>query len=540
MRLRSVYIKNFRALREVTINFSDMTVIIGENDCGKTSVMLALEVFFEGKKLNNKSDYFKKEISSPVIIQARFEQLGDRFSEYGLSSEDKAVIRRTFNFNETVINEIELGGQRKTIPEKKLGALLPDFVLVPASRNLESQGKMTTTSLFGKLLRPLIKQIIAEQGARPADELRNEIRLGVAKRINDVEAAMREQLNNPDLKLIHDVDVDPLQGIQVPIVMSDERVDEIPIENRGAGVQNSFILALFRTYAKHETPDFILAIEEPENSLHPRAQHEMRWAMQDLSRSSQVICTTHSPVFLDLGRLEDNVVLRRRSDGATEPSYFSLHGNELNELRELIGVKVSDSLLSGGGNCTLIVEGDTELHAYPHLFACLGINPRSLGISIISAGGSDSKKMVMHAKILKAYNLPCIIVLDKNKEAEAIEIKSYRLPNVKNVYVLQKGNFEEYLPLEIMIEVINELCQANIADCGLPNVEPISKFDIDTSKPIENQLKKLVYERYVWERFDYLKVRLGEEVGKRMVERRLKPDSQIAEILSQTKEVALD
>ena len=61
MRLRSVYIKNFRALREVTISFSNMTVIIGENDCGKTSVMLALQVFFEAKKLNDESDYFKKE-----------------------------------------------------------------------------------------------------------------------------------------------------------------------------------------------------------------------------------------------------------------------------------------------------------------------------------------------------------------------------------------------------------------------------------------------------------------------------------------------
>jgi putative ATP-dependent endonuclease of OLD family len=540
MRLRSIFIKNFRALREVTIDFSDMTVIIGENDCGKTSVMLALEVFFEGMKLNNKSDYFKKETINPVIIQARFEQLGNKFSEYNLSSEDEVVIRRTFDFNETVNSEIELGGEWKKIPEKKLGTLLPDFVLVPASRSLESQGKMTTTSLFGKLLRPLIKQILTEQGARPADELRNEIRLGVSKRINDVEGAMREQLNNYDMRLVHDVNVDPLQGIQVPIVMSDERVDEIPIENRGAGVQNNFILALFRTYAKYETPDFILAIEEPENSLHPRAQREMRWAMQDLSHTSQVICTTHSPVFLDLGRLEDNVVLRRKSDGSTEPSYFSLHGDELNNLRELIGVKVSDSLLSGGGNCTLIVEGDTELHAYPHLFACLGINPRSLGISLISAGGSDAKKMVMHAKILKAYNLPCIIVLDKNKESEAQEIKSHRLSNVRNVFVLQKGNFEEYLPLEIMIEVINELCLADIAERGSSNVEPISKFDIDMSKPIENQLKKLVHEKYIGVRFEYLKVRIGEEVGKRMKERGIEPDREITEILFQTKNVALD
>jgi putative ATP-dependent endonuclease of the OLD family len=399
---------------------------------------------------------------------------------------------------------------------------------------------MTSTGLFGKLLRPLIKQILVTEGAGSAAELKKQLCLGVSKRIADVQDAMREQLNNPDLKLEHDVDVDPLQGIQVPVVMSDERVNQIPIENRGAGVQNSFILALFRIYAKYETPDFILAIEEPENSLHPRAQREMRWAMQDLSRSSQIICTTHSPVFLDLGRLEDNVVLRRRNDGATVPSYFSLKSvDELNDLRELIGIKVSDALLGGGGNCTLIVEGETELYAYPHLFACLNMNPRSLGISIIAAGGSDVQKMVMHAKILKAYNLPCIIVLDKNKEAEAKEIESHKLPNVKNVFVLKKGNFEEYLTLEILIEVVNKLCQPEATDRGQKDIKPISKSDIDISKPIENQLERLVHERYLGVRFKYLKVQLGEEVGKLMVERKLKPDEEIAGILAKAKEVAL-
>jgi len=182
----------------------------------------------------------------------------------------------------------------------------------------------------------------------------------------------------------------------------------------------------------------------------------MRWAMQDFSRKSQVICTTHSPVFLDLGKLEDNIVLRRKNNGATETSHFSL--NDPNELRELVGIKVSDALLSGGGNCTLIVEGDTELYASPHMFRCVGVNPRSLGISIISAGRSDLKKMLMHARILKAYNLPCIIIVDNNKAREAEIIEAEKMPNVKMVRTLSKGNFEEYLPLELAVEVLNDLC----------------------------------------------------------------------------------
>jgi predicted ATP-dependent endonuclease of OLD family len=342
-------------------------------------------------------------------------------------------------------------------------------------------------------------------------------------------------MNNNLIKLEHDVEIDLLKGIEIPLLVDDERVQGIPLENRGAGLQSSFIVALFRVYAKYETPNCILAIEEPENSLHPRAQREMRWAMQDFTRHAQVIATTHSPVFLDLGRLEDNIVLRRRGDGATVTAYFDMENP--NELRELVGIKVSDALLSGGGNCTIIVEGDTELYAYPHFFQAAGYNARSLGISIVAAGGSDAKKMLMHARILNAYKLPCLIVLDHGKVREAEKIEGKKIPNLKKIYPLAKGTIEDYLPLEILIEVTNELCKSEVEEYGGEQRE-ISKFDIDVDKPVENQLKKLVHERFTGVRFEYLKVRLGQEVGKRMVERGLRPDPEIEAILEEAARIA--
>jgi len=539
MRLRTISITNFRALRKLEIQLSAMTVVIGENDCGKTSVMLALETFFEKKKLSDPADYFKKTVGTPVVIEAVFDDIGERFADYGLSKEDKARIRRTFECDKSAVNEIEVKGNWKKVPQKKFDELRPDFVLVPAARSLESQGKMTATSLFGKLFRPLIRQVVEGEGAGAAEELRQKIRFGVTKRVSDLEAAMREQLNNTELSLTHDILIDPLKGIEIPVEMSDERVDGIPIANRGAGVQNSFILGLFRTYAKYETEDFILAIEEPENSLHPRAQREMMWAMQDFSQTSQVICTTHSPVFLDIGRLEDNIVLRRKSDGATEPAYFCLQSpEEVNDLRDLLGIRVSDALLAGGGNCTLIVEGLTELYAYPHFFQCIGINSRSLGLSIVAAGGGDMKNMLRHAKVLRAFGLPCIIVVDKDKTDAARKIEARKMSNVKLVHALQKGTVEEYLPLEIMIEVVNKFSLADVEERGQDDVKVISKFDIDSSKPVANQLQRLVHERYLGVRFEHMKVHLGEEVGKLMVERGIKPDEEIISILREAEEVA--
>jgi hypothetical protein len=127
---------------------------------------------------------------------------------------------------------------------------------------------------------------------------------------------------------------------------------------------------------------------------------------------------------------------------------------------------------------------------------------------------------------------------DKYDEAEKIKSEAKKLLVVKGIYVLKKHSFEDYLPLEIVIEVINEFCQKELEDCGRGEAEPISKFDIDDSKSTENQLRRLVHEKYIGVRFEYLKVRLGEEVGRLMVERGLKPDDEIKEILNKANEIA--
>lgn len=81
MRISAVRIVNFRALRELELKLASLSVIIGENDCGKTSVMLALQTFFNGAKLTDKGDYFKTNVQQPVQIEVQFVETGDRFGE---------------------------------------------------------------------------------------------------------------------------------------------------------------------------------------------------------------------------------------------------------------------------------------------------------------------------------------------------------------------------------------------------------------------------------------------------------------------------
>jgi putative ATP-dependent endonuclease of the OLD family len=49
MKIQSVHIKNFRALKDVTIPFDSVTTFIGPNGAGKSTVLRALDWFFNGK-----------------------------------------------------------------------------------------------------------------------------------------------------------------------------------------------------------------------------------------------------------------------------------------------------------------------------------------------------------------------------------------------------------------------------------------------------------------------------------------------------------
>lgn len=114
MKISQVKISNFRGYKnETTINFNDLTVFVGKNDVGKSTVLEALDVFFnEGKGVINmdKEDINKQgleEDSKDIHIAVVFEELPASLvidstnettlkSEYLLTSDGKLEIVKTY------------------------------------------------------------------------------------------------------------------------------------------------------------------------------------------------------------------------------------------------------------------------------------------------------------------------------------------------------------------------------------------------------------------------------------------------------------
>ncbi|HEY0329188.1 MAG TPA: ATP-dependent endonuclease [Rhodopseudomonas sp.] len=99
MRIKQLDVSNYRALRKSSIRFSETTALLGENNCGKSAFLQAIDLFFSSSPKIRPKDFSDGNINAPIDITVHFSHLtpADReeFSGYLLDG-DFIVTRRFF------------------------------------------------------------------------------------------------------------------------------------------------------------------------------------------------------------------------------------------------------------------------------------------------------------------------------------------------------------------------------------------------------------------------------------------------------------
>lgn len=539
MHISHVEIRNFRSLQSVSVPLNTFSVLLGENDVGKTSFLHALDKFFLGKKLDDRNDWFKKETGNEIRIVLTFQnpprdELNDFFRGDG-----SIVVSKVFPFGGSPeVKAILSDDSAVNIPKPILSKWFSSerFHFIPVHRDLAVQFSMTKTALLGKMIRARMKERLADESTTTSlGELERLIEDSIAEPRTKLENFLREQMHDDAVRLgFDDLEIDPVEGVKFVVSLSDDRVDKVKIENRGAGTQNNLIIALFRLIAELAAEGYlILAMEEPENSLHPKAQRQLLSVIQEISAKSQVIVTTHSPVFIDRSRFENNVLMTRTANGNTVAKTFNV--SLLDQVRTDLGIRASDALLKGGGNCAILVEGSTEEDGFPTFMEMCEMSEFRLGIAIINMNGSDYQRARTIAQLLYAYDIPCIVVLDRNAEDAARDLErtaEASLPNIKKVFCLKKGNIEDYFPLDIVAEVINR---------RLSPTERVTAADFDSSKSGQDRLddfKRVMVGHGAGDPIRYLKKQLGDLGARLMKEQSITLDPELVEIFTTVKAIA--
>lgn len=137
MRIEAVVIRNYRSLKNVTLRVDDYAAFIGANGSGKSSVLYALDWFFNATPLSEIDVHGYKEGSvlepgATIEVAVTFTALTDkdreRLQQYGRG--DRAEIRRTW-YADTQ--------QTKTVGNAKQG---PGFAEVRADQSIADRRKL--------------------------------------------------------------------------------------------------------------------------------------------------------------------------------------------------------------------------------------------------------------------------------------------------------------------------------------------------------------------------------------------------------------
>lgn len=281
---------------------------------------------------------------------------------------------------------------------------------------------------------------------------------------------LQQQLTETLSSYVADADVlldwDVSDNFQIPLPQARVRLLEDGfgslVDRTGHGLQRAFILTMLQHLAAAERtsdtesdpdlrpneqseptnqvlPNLVLAIEEPELYQHPSRQRHFATVLRNLANGvipgvasdTQVIYTTHSPLFVGLDRFDQIRVVRKAELTKEEPKFSKVDHADLDsvavQLWEANGCRgnpfTADSLrprlqaimtpwMNEGffADVAVLVEGEDDRAAVLGTALSMGIDIDGKGIAVIPCGGKDN--LDRPVLIFKNLGIPVYVIWD--------------------------------------------------------------------------------------------------------------------------------
>lgn len=436
MLLTRLQIENFRGIKSLDLTLGETTVLIGENNSGKTTVLHALRACLQHLRGSGRASVFEDfdfhfdgassdpTTAPPIVITLTFEeskpdewseeverQLGGDASIVMLMPPDdhlRVQLRVKSEFSK-VTQEVDTGfdfldATGKPLAPKSKGRLSALQQLRPLFylSALRDAGKeFSRTSQFWS---PFVKnsQIDAAKKAEIEAQLQ-EINAeiieahgtfkGVRKHLSKVQKLV--SLGQKDVVSVDAVPArifDMLNRTQVSIASSTGA--RLPIARHGEGTQSLTVLMLFDAFLRSELArkqgvkdsQPIVALEEPEAHLHPSAVRALWQTIRDIK--GQKLIATHSGDLLSVVDVGSIRRLYRRGNQV----HVGLLPSDL--LRDRERQKFDFLVRRTRGElffarCWLLGEGETEAILFSGVADVLGVDLEQAGVRCVEYRQGD-------------------------------------------------------------------------------------------------------------------------------------------------------
>lgn len=483
--IKSIYVNNYRCLQNFTMEFEDdITLVVGENDAGKTSLVDALKVILQGINVEkddfcygtNKIDiqlniddnvylaeYFLAEenITNKLYILISHEKLlsikefikSDDFNTYkedeqlkklkdlanlvGVTYRSNSSIKSlTQNINDKIDNLLSKENPAKC--ESKMFNLKMYFLDGKHFKDIS----MFLNELFFKEKK---KNIWSE---KVTDDLT--VEEFIKKTLEEYSVSIEEDINNNGLKeKLHDFlpelteisinsNFEPRDlSIYVSVKLL-ENFKEIPIDKKGDGTKRRITMALLDyNTEKEDKSNAIYLLDEPDTHLHVKAQLElMNIVRKVIKEKNQMILTTHSPFLINSCK-PNQIRLIRNIDNVSKIKYLK-KDDDIDSLLRNLGV---ENIYLFFARKILIVEGQTEEKFIPIIYERIyGKNLHSDLIKIINVQGIKNVPGFARA-ILEMNSKENIYALIDNDADDATKELINKL-EMKSEHKIEIGNKE--------------------------------------------------------------------------------------------------
>lgn len=450
LRLAAVRIQGFRSLFDVSLTCSEgATVLIGANNTGKTSFLLALGVAF-GQRRPAIEDLFEGISGKEKCFQVdlRIEPSGaEEFSDtvrdiigdgiqLGIGDEKQYFSLRTTG---------EIGGegwditlQRKFLkgwptsrkqaeevdelssPTVGRHALeLLNFDMLDARRDIQEQlrnrrtywGRMTSNVSIEPSKREKLEKELENLGRQMTNE--SSVLKQVSQDLSDLSSSLPSDGMEVELEVLPRNIDDLVRSLDISI--TSEGSARFPVAEQGMGTRSLAALLAFRSYVNVVRPRqdaenllSLAAFEEPEAHLHPHAQ---RSVFDLLARiGGQRIVSTHSAYVASIAELGAYRIFRREAaeTNVSEIAHAQLEQWDTAHVRRYVQIENPEVLFAKSVG---IVEGQTETDAFPVLARNYWPDGADqAGVSIVSTDGAGSGKHLV--PFLDAMKIPWVIFCD--------------------------------------------------------------------------------------------------------------------------------
>ena len=428
MLLKRIQLSNFRSINECSVDIFDVTALVGENNSGKSSLLRALNVFFnyESEEANLIAGRHQYTRTSQARVELTFKNVpNDEKAFKDICTNENLVVRVTFiPRNQKRKVEVKINGKYTTIEKSLIDSIKThiNFVFIPPNR-IPEKLKWEEATLLRKIVDAFLEKATSNRDnfTPKFSEAVSNLERNALNKISSQAKELYSLMHDFSFQIEFEKNLtfrNFLNGIRFLVKEKEQIYD---LADCGTGVQSLTIIALHRLLSKLRNNNVILGLEEPETNLHPQAQRELISSIiQSTGKEdvSQIVCTTHSPVVIDQLGHEQIIHFKKVSDNRrsfkTATNCIASDFFEKNQLEEFKYYQFHQYRNSDFfyAKYIIIVESKNDAEVVKLLASKLGYDADLYGISIVSIDGVNNLKYPLY--LVRELKIPYLIILDKD------------------------------------------------------------------------------------------------------------------------------